>query len=77
MKYTSTCSMGEYLKLDKSQNTSAILSPRGCDRTLAFASIHAVFGDWCLAVTETLRFFMENTVQVTKLWINLEAKDIV
>lgn len=76
MKYMSTCNMGEYLKLDKSQNTCAILSPRGCDRTLAFAFTYAVFGDWCLAVTETLCFFTENSVQITKLWINLEAKDI-
>lgn len=69
--------MGEYLKLGESQNPFAVLSPRGCERTLAFASMYAVFGDWCLAVTETLWFFTENTVQVTQLWINLEAKDVV
>lgn len=73
----STRNTGEYLKLDKSQNTSAALSPRGWERTLAFASSYAVFGDPCLAVAETLWFCTENTVQVTKFRINLEAKDIV
>lgn len=77
MKYENSYNTGEYLNLEKSQNTSTVFKPRGCEKTLIFASMYAMFTDCCLAIIRTVLFSSENPVQITRRWINLEAKDIV